>query len=85
MSADDLRGYMKALLSSIEFLALNGCIHRDIKPSNFLYRPADRNDGYGSAEYMLIDFGLSQSVQAAKEMSKKNIAPLRMLSHEANS
>lgn len=37
MDADELRGYLRALLSALQHVHSFGVIHRDVKPSNFLY------------------------------------------------
>jgi cell division control protein 7 len=50
---DDIRKYMRALLTAVKHIADNGVIHRDIKPSNFLYDPVSHTG-------LLIDFGLSE-------------------------
>jgi len=41
MTLEEIRNYMRALLSGLAVLAENGWVHRDVKPSNFLHRPAN--------------------------------------------
>ena len=59
---------MKALLNALADLDQHDCIHRDIKPANFLYRPANMCNS-GEAEYMLIDFGLAQTIEDAEKIA----------------
>ncbi|XP_061721581.1 cell division cycle 7-related protein kinase-like [Cydia pomonella] len=53
MEADELRQYMRALLTALRHVHTFGVIHRDVKPSNFLYDRERRR-------YALVDFGLAQ-------------------------
>jgi cell division control protein 7 len=60
MTIEEIKEYMKALLSGLARLAEYGWVHRDVKPCNFLHRPANWKNTGGPARYMLIDFGLAQ-------------------------
>ncbi|XP_063545809.1 uncharacterized protein LOC134753797 [Cydia strobilella] len=53
MDANELRQYMRALLTALRHVHTFGVIHRDVKPSNFLYDRERRR-------YALVDFGLAQ-------------------------
>ena len=64
-SLDDIRYYMKALLTAIDGLAQAGIMHRDVKPSNFLYDPEAKTG-------LLIDFGLSELELDSNSKAKKN-------------
>lgn len=55
MDAEELRSYMRALLTALRHVHSFGVIHRDVKPSNFLY---DREN----KRYLLVDFGLAQRI-----------------------
>ena len=67
MSPNDVLGYMRALFDALAVLDSHECIHRDIKPANFLYRPANLCKT-GEAKYMLIDFGLAQTIEDAQKI-----------------
>ncbi|GIQ90116.1 hypothetical protein KIPB_012781, partial [Kipferlia bialata] len=56
----DIRSYMLALLGALGHLEKAKILHRDVKPGNFLY---ELKTGKG----LLIDFGLAQTLQEAKE------------------
>jgi cell division control protein 7 len=60
MTVDEVRSYMRSLLSSLAVLAEKGWVHRDVKPCNFIHRPANWKNSGCPARYMLIDFGLAQ-------------------------
>lgn len=47
--------YMKNLLIALKHVHSKNIIHRDIKPANFLYNRREK-------KYLLVDFGLAQSV-----------------------
>ena len=68
MKPRDVLGYMKILLEALAVLDEHHCIHRDIKPANFLYRPANLCKS-GEAKYMLIDFGLAQTIEEAEKVA----------------
>ncbi|XP_029167926.1 cell division cycle 7-related protein kinase [Nylanderia fulva] len=53
MTVEELKDYMRALLSAVRRVHQFNIIHRDVKPSNFLY---DRTN----KKYLLVDFGLAQ-------------------------
>ncbi|XP_014208602.1 cell division cycle 7-related protein kinase isoform X2 [Copidosoma floridanum] len=53
METDELREYMRALLTALSRVHSFKIIHRDIKPSNFLYNRIKK-------KYLLVDFGLAQ-------------------------
>eukprot|EP00854_Cymbomonas_tetramitiformis_P005206 gene5206-6331_t len=53
-SLQDVKRYLRALLTALKHTHSRGLVHRDIKPSNFLYCRA-------SGEGCLIDFGSSKS------------------------
>ncbi|XP_073954599.1 cdc7 kinase [Choristoneura fumiferana] len=53
MDTDELRQYMRALMTALRHVHSFGVIHRDVKPSNFLYNRDKRL-------YALVDFGLAQ-------------------------
>ncbi|XP_058799639.1 cell division cycle 7-related protein kinase-like [Phymastichus coffea] len=53
MGSDEMKQYMKALLTAVARVHKFNIIHRDIKPSNFLYDRKNRR-------YLLVDFGLAQ-------------------------
>ncbi|XP_063633496.1 LOW QUALITY PROTEIN: cell division cycle 7-related protein kinase-like [Cydia splendana] len=57
MDANELRQYMRALLTALRHVHTFGVIHRDVKPSNFLYDRERRR-------YALVDFGLAQHTAA---------------------
>lgn len=56
LDARELQAYMRNLLLALSRVHSFGIIHRDVKPSNFLH---DRKN----SKYLLVDFGLAQSVQ----------------------
>ena len=68
MNSKDALAYIKALLNALAVLDQHDCIHRDIKPANFLYRPGNMCNS-GEAEYMLIDFGLAQTIEDAGKIA----------------
>ncbi|KAI8819660.1 kinase-like domain-containing protein [Fimicolochytrium jonesii] len=53
LTMDEIRDYMRALLSGLEHIHKYRIIHRDVKPSNFLYNLKMRTG-------VLCDFGLAQ-------------------------
>ena len=75
MNPKDVQRYMKALLNALSVLDQYDCIHRDIKPANFLYRPASLCNS-GEAKYMLIDFGLAQTIEDAEKIDHDGQRPI---------
>ncbi|XP_014221526.2 LOW QUALITY PROTEIN: cell division cycle 7-related protein kinase-like [Trichogramma pretiosum] len=59
MPIQELRDYMRALLTALRRVHQFKIIHRDVKPSNFLYNRQKKR-------YMLVDFGLAQSLDSIK-------------------
>ena len=53
LTLEEIKYYMKTLLTAVKKLSELGVMHRDIKPTNFLYDPSTRTG-------LLIDFGLSE-------------------------
>ncbi len=59
---------IKQVMSAIEYCHKNGICHRDLKPENLLYlKSGDENDN----PIKLIDFGLSQTLNANKNLESK--------------
>ncbi|XP_014231298.1 cell division cycle 7-related protein kinase-like isoform X2 [Trichogramma pretiosum] len=73
MPTEELRDYMRALLTALRRVHQFKIIHRDVKPSNFLYNRQKR-------EYMLVDFGLAQSLDSIRS----NPAISRNKCHDEN-
>jgi cell division control protein 7 len=67
MSLAQMRAYMKALFEALQHLHVNNVIHRDIKPGNFLYDVKEN-------KFMLVDFGLAQSVWLSLNIFNDQIA-----------
>ncbi|KJE93523.1 CDC7 protein kinase, variant 1 [Capsaspora owczarzaki ATCC 30864] len=77
-SVGDLQMYMKGLFRTLAYMHKSGYLHRDIKPSNYLFARTAKlkeagfweerltNMGYrdGQYSYMLVDFGLTQPMNA---------------------
>jgi len=61
---DQVRGYMRSLLTAIQTVHTLGYVHRDIKPANFIYIP-NHNAGY------LIDFGLAEPIPVPVDKTSK--------------
>ena len=53
LDINEIKHYMRTLLTAVKRLSELGVMHRDIKPTNFLYDPPTRTG-------LLIDFGLSE-------------------------
>lgn len=62
---DDVRQYVKKLLTALAHMHRHKIIHRDIKPNNFLYCAKTK-------KCALVDFGLAQAVEepVPSELSK---------------
>jgi len=76
MTIEEIKQYMKALLSGLACLAEHGWVHRDVKPCNFLHRPKDWKNTGAPARYMLIDFGLAQ--KESELIAKANLQERRL-------
>ena len=61
-SKQDLKPYMKQLLTALDFIHSNGIIHRDIKPHNVLYN-------FEAKKLKIIDFGLAEFYYVNGKMS----------------
>lgn len=72
LDARELQLYMRNLLRAICRVHSFGIIHRDVKPSNFLH---DRK----TSNYLLVDFGLAQSVQRNVATMPMTTEPMTML------
>ncbi|CDH48406.1 cell cycle protein [Lichtheimia corymbifera JMRC:FSU:9682] len=76
MTADDIRCYMRTLLTGLSHLHARKIIHRDVKPNNFLY-------SYQRRSGVLIDFGLAEreksieNQQQAKPQRQQQQLPLQ--------
>lgn len=66
-NARELQDYMRNLLIALKHVHGFGVIHRDVKPSNFLH---DRK----SQKYLLVDFGLAQTLDKEFESTKPLIS-----------
>ncbi|XP_001600655.2 cell division cycle 7-related protein kinase isoform X1 [Nasonia vitripennis] len=66
MDPQEMKDYMRALLTALRRVHKFNIIHRDIKPSNFLY---DRSN----KRYLLVDFGLAQ--QYVEDTKPNNASP----------
>lgn len=51
---EEIKDYLKNLITALNRVHQCGIIHRDVKPSNFLYDSKQK-------KYALVDFGLAQS------------------------
>lgn len=60
---DDVREYIKNLLTALAHMHSHKIIHRDIKPNNFLYCAKTK-------KCALVDFGLAQAVEEQAESSQ---------------
>lgn len=67
MDVEETRDYVRNLMIALKRVHSFNVIHRDVKPSNFLYNRESRR-------YLLVDFGLSQSVcpQAKWTINERN-------------
>lgn len=63
LNVNDLQEYMNNLLIALKRVHEFGVIHRDVKPSNFLH---DRKNH----KFLLVDFGLAQSLEKESESTK---------------
>jgi len=64
ISPNQIRGYMRALLTSLQTMHAASVVHRDIKPGNFLFN-------LKSSQARLVDFGMARSQDAASLPSKQ--------------
>ncbi|KAI7878911.1 kinase-like protein [Lichtheimia hyalospora FSU 10163] len=60
MTANDIRCYMRTLLTGLSHLHARKIIHRDVKPNNFLY-------SYERRSGVLIDFGLAEREKSSEK------------------
>ncbi|EEP82110.1 conserved hypothetical protein [Uncinocarpus reesii 1704] len=58
---EDMRWYLRSLLTALYFVHREEIIHRDIKPTNFLYNPIHRRG-------VLVDFGLAEREYSGAEI-----------------
>jgi len=66
LSEQDVKGFMKQILSGLQYLHSKSIIHRDIKPENIM---VISNDGHDIIK--IIDFGIALS---AKDRATQNVA-----------
>jgi serine/threonine protein kinase len=57
-TSEDLKTYIHALLSALDFVHRTAIVHLDVKPQNFVYSRSRR-------QYLLVDFGLACKVGRA--------------------
>ena len=62
LTITQIKKYMYSLFTSLEDIHKLNIVHRDVKPDNFLYN-------FHTNEFMLIDFGLAEIVNALKTSS----------------
>lgn len=65
MTMDDIRSYVKELLTGLKSTHEKGIMHRDVKPGNFLYN-------YKTKKGYLADFGLAQQSSIYQETKDTN-------------
>lgn len=53
----EIKSYIKNLCIALKYVHSKGIMHRDIKPGNFLYNRQQK-------KFLLVDFGLAQSIKA---------------------
>lgn len=54
---NEIKLYIKNLLIALKYVHSKGIMHRDIKPGNILYNRKEQ-------KFLLVDFGLAQSIRA---------------------
>lgn len=64
LSEDDLRDYIKEIVSGLNFCHDMGIIHRDIKPSNIFFRFSGKKD------LVIADFGISSILKGDEKVKK---------------
>lgn len=69
MGLSDVKQYCRALFSSLAHIHKFGIIHRDIKPSNFIHKR-------GTNQYMLIDFGLIDTVPKGSPVKTSKLSKI---------
>lgn len=57
LDQDEIKLYIKNLLIALKYVHSKGIMHRDIKPGNFLFNREHK-------KFLLVDFGLAQSITA---------------------
>ncbi|KAJ3313847.1 hypothetical protein HDV04_001408 [Boothiomyces sp. JEL0838] len=72
LSNNQIKSYLRSLLSALKHVHHKGYIHRDVKPSNFIFSP-EKEVG------VLIDFGLAQTEADKRDDSKfKQPKPIKL-------